>query len=120
MKPDNLEAILTTARKMFCPIRSQEDKPGRDRPTARVAKGTIYNISGAKTRCTVGVLRGEAEEIVETYCRPWKRWLRRKRSWPPSCARISLYAAGDQHPEPGPGGNREIPAGSRGHPERIF
>ncbi|PKN34537.1 MAG: hypothetical protein CVU61_08535 [Deltaproteobacteria bacterium HGW-Deltaproteobacteria-19] len=64
MKPDNLEAILTTARKMFARYGLKKTSLDEIARTARVAKGTIYNYFGSKDQVYLGVLRGEAEEIV--------------------------------------------------------
>ncbi|MEN6383458.1 MAG: TetR/AcrR family transcriptional regulator [Rectinema sp.] len=64
MKPENVEAILTTAKKMFARYGLRKTNLDDIARTARVAKGTIYNYFGSKDQVYLGVLRREAEEIV--------------------------------------------------------
>jgi len=64
MKPDNLEAILRAARRMFARYGLKKTSLDEIARTARVAKGTIYNYFGSKDQVYLGVLRREAEEIV--------------------------------------------------------
>ena len=63
MKPEKLEAILDTAKKMFArygPRKTSMDEMAR---MARVAKATIYNYFGSKDRVYLKVLEREMNEI---------------------------------------------------------
>lgn len=63
MKPEKLEAILDTAKKMFArygPRKTSIDEMAR---MARVAKATIYNYFGSKDRVYQKVLEWEMNEL---------------------------------------------------------
>ncbi|MDD5724103.1 MAG: TetR/AcrR family transcriptional regulator [Syntrophales bacterium] len=65
MKQEKLEAILTTAKKMFArygPRKTNLDEIAR---MAKVAKGTIYSYFGSKDRVYLEVLSQEADEVVK-------------------------------------------------------
>ncbi|MFZ2656239.1 MAG: TetR/AcrR family transcriptional regulator [Victivallales bacterium] len=64
MKPENMEAILTTAKKMFARYGLRKTSIDEIARAARVAKGTIYNYFGSKDQVYLGVLKREADEIV--------------------------------------------------------
>ncbi|RLE19129.1 MAG: hypothetical protein DRJ08_01215 [Acidobacteria bacterium] len=65
MKQEKLEAILTTAKKMFARYGLRKTSLDEIARLARVAKGTIYNYFGSKDRVYMEVLRREADEIIK-------------------------------------------------------
>jgi len=65
MKPEKLESILDTARKMFARYGLRKTSLDEVARMARVAKATIYNYFGSKDRVYLEVLRREMDEVVE-------------------------------------------------------
>lgn len=65
MKPEKLESILDTARKMFARYGLRKTSIDEVARMSRVAKATIYNYFGSKDRVYLEVLRREMDEIVE-------------------------------------------------------
>ena len=65
MKPEKLESILDTSKKMFARYGLQKTSLDAVARMARVAKATIYNYFGSKDRVYLEVLRREMDEIVE-------------------------------------------------------
>jgi AcrR family transcriptional regulator len=65
MKPEKLESILDTARKMFARYGLRKTSLDEVARMSRVAKATIYNYFGSKDRVYLEVLRREMDEIVE-------------------------------------------------------
>ncbi len=64
MKQEKLEAILSTAKKMFARYGLRKTSLDDLARMARVAKGTIYNYFGSKDRVYLEVLSREADETV--------------------------------------------------------
>jgi AcrR family transcriptional regulator len=65
MKPEKLESILDTAKKMFGRYGLRKTSVDEVARMARVAKATIYNYFGTKDQVYLEVLRRETDEIVE-------------------------------------------------------
>jgi len=65
MKPEKIESILDTARKMFARYGLRKTSLEEVARMARVAKATIYNYFGSKDRVYLEVLRREVDEVVE-------------------------------------------------------
>jgi len=65
MKPEKLESILDTARKMFARYGLRKTSLDEVARMARVAKATIYNYFGSKDKVYLEVLRREMDEVVE-------------------------------------------------------
>ncbi len=65
MKPEKLESILDTAKKMFARYGLQKTSLDEVARMARVAKATIYNYFGSKDSVYLEVLRREMDEVVE-------------------------------------------------------
>ena len=65
MKPEKLESILDTAKKMFARYGLRKTSLDEVARMARVAKATIYNYFGSKDRVYLEVLRREMDEVVE-------------------------------------------------------
>ena len=65
MKPEKLESILDTAKKMFARYGLRKTSLDEVARMARVAKATIYNYFGSKDRVYMEVLRREMDEVVE-------------------------------------------------------
>ena len=65
MKQEKLEAILSTAKKMFARYGLRKTSMDELAGIARVAKATIYTYFGSKDKVYLEVLRREANEIVE-------------------------------------------------------
>ena len=65
MKPEKLESILNTAKKMFARYGPRKTSMDEVAHMARVAKATIYNYFGSKDRLYLEILRREANEVVE-------------------------------------------------------
>jgi len=65
MKQEKLEAILTTAKKIFARYGLRKTSLDEIARMARVAKGTIYNYFGSKDRVYLEVLSREADELLK-------------------------------------------------------
>ncbi len=65
MKPEKIESILDTARKMFARYGLRKTSLEEVARMARVAKATIYNYFGSKDSVYLEVLRREVDEVVE-------------------------------------------------------
>ena len=65
MKQEKLEAILTTAKKIFARYGLRKTSLDEIACMARVAKGTIYNYFGSKDRVYLEVLSREADELLK-------------------------------------------------------
>ncbi len=65
MKQEKLEAILTTAKKVFARYGLRKTSLDEIARMARVAKGTIYNYFGSKDRVYLEVLSREADELLK-------------------------------------------------------
>ena len=65
MKPEKMESILDTAKKMFARYGLRKTSLDEVARMARVAKATIYNYFGSKDRVYLEVLRREIDELVE-------------------------------------------------------
>jgi len=65
MKPEKLESILDTAKKMFARYGLRKTSVDEVARMARVAKATIYNYFGSKDKVYLEVLRREMDEVVE-------------------------------------------------------
>ncbi|RLB15544.1 MAG: TetR/AcrR family transcriptional regulator, partial [Deltaproteobacteria bacterium] len=65
MKPEKLESILDTARKMFARYGLRKTSLDEVARMARVAKATIYNYFGSKDKVYLEVLHREMDEVVQ-------------------------------------------------------
>jgi len=65
MKPEKLESILDTARKMFARYGLRKTSLDEVSRMARVAKATIYNYFGSKDKVYLEVLRREMDEVIQ-------------------------------------------------------
>ena len=65
MKPEKVDSILETARKMFGRYGIQKTSLHEVARMARVAKATLYNYFGSKDQIYLEVLNLEANDIIE-------------------------------------------------------
>lgn len=65
MKPEKVDSILETARKMFGRYGIQKTSLHEVARMARVAKATLYNYFGSKDQIYLEVLNREANDIIE-------------------------------------------------------
>jgi len=65
MKPEKIESILNTAKRMFGRYGIQKTSLSEIAQKARVAKATIYNYFGSKDQVYLEVLNREVNDIIE-------------------------------------------------------
>jgi len=65
MKPEKIESILNTAKRMFGRYGIQKTSLSEIAQMARVAKATIYNYFGSKDQVYLEVLNREVNDIIE-------------------------------------------------------